>query len=89
MDYRQNRAWQRRDGLAVCRATRGFPQAERLGWTKQMREAAAAVNVAGGYDLLHFLDQARASPNEVEDFIHLARCLDYLDEAGQISFSGP
>jgi four helix bundle protein len=98
MDYRTNNAWQRCDELAVAvyRATRGFPREERLGLTKQVRDAAvsAAANVAEGYgrrtmrDLLHFLYQARGSLNEVEYFIHLARRLEYQDEARQASLVG-
>jgi len=93
MDYRNNKAWQRCDGLAVAvyRATKRFPKEERFGLTQQMRDAAvsAASNIAEGYgrrtvrDLLHFLYQARGSLNEVEYYIHLAHRLGYLDDAAR------
>ena len=97
MDYRSNKAWQRCDELAVAvyRATKAFPGAERFGLTKQIRDAAvsAAANIAEGYgrrtvrDLSHFLYQARGSLNEVEYFVHLAHRLEYLDGGQRASLA--
>ena len=88
MDYRNNKAWQTCDDLAVAvyQATETYPNHERYGLVSQMRRAAvsAAANVAEGYgratikDLLRFLYQARGSLYEVEYFIYLSGRLGYL-----------
>ena len=93
MDYRENRAWQACDNLAVAvyRATEGYPGHERYGLVSQMRRAAvsAAANVAEGYgratvrDLLRFLYQARGSLYEVGYFLHLSTRLGYLGQEGR------
>ena len=88
VDYRNNKAWQACDDLAVVvyQATEAYPDQERYGLVSQMRRAAvsAAANIVEGYgratvkDLLRFLHQARGSLFEVEYFIHLSGRLGYL-----------
>ena len=89
MDYRKSKAWQKCDDLAVAiyQATRTFPKEEIYGLVSQMRRAAlsAGANIAEGSgrrtrkDYLHFLYQARGSLREVENYVHLADRLGYLN----------
>lgn len=90
-DFHKMKAWQKADDfvLLIYEATRAFPDAEKFGLTSQMRRAAVSVpaNIAEGAgrehvkDFLRFLYIARGSLSEVEYYLHLARRLQYLDDA--------
>jgi four helix bundle protein len=90
-DYTKIGAWQKADDLtvAVYEVTRTFPREEIYGLTSQLRRASSSVpaNIVEGSarqskkDYLHFLYIARGSLAETQYFIHLARRLNYLDEA--------
>jgi four helix bundle protein len=86
-------AWQRAYslGLAVYRATSGFPDSERYGLTNQLRRCAVSIasNIAEGYgrgatnDYLRFLRIARGSICELDTQLHFAQDLGYLpDDVG-------
>ncbi len=90
-DYTKIGAWQKADDLtvAIYEVTRLFPREELYGLTSQLRRAASSVaaNVVEGSareskkEYLHFLYIARGSLAETQYFIHLAKRLNYLDEA--------
>lgn len=68
--------------------TRKFPKSEVYGLTDQMRRASASVgaNIAEGFgryyqkEKIRFLYNARGSLTEVQNFIYIAKDLDYLDK---------
>jgi four helix bundle protein len=88
--YRDLLAWQRGMDLVdtVYRATRSFPDHERLGLTSQLRRAAVSVpsNIAEGYgrgaqqEYLRFLRIARGSLFEVETQCLVGARLGYVNE---------
>lgn len=90
-DYTKIEAWKLADDLtvAVYQRTRQFPREELSGITSQLRRASYSVpaNIVEGSsreskrDYLHFLYIARGSLSETQYFVHLARRLDYLDQA--------
>ena len=73
--------------LGIYQATKRFPGEEQYGIVIQMRRAASSVtaNIAEGFGRFHFKDkvrfyyQARASTTEVQNFLLLAKDLDYVD----------
>lgn len=92
--HRDLHAWQRSYtlGLAIYRATSGFPAEERFGLTSQLRRCAVSIasNIAEGYgrgsrqDYLRFLRNARGSICELDTQLHFAHDLGYLDhQTGQ------
>ena len=86
--YPSIKAWRVADELAVAvyEGTRGFPHAERYGLVSQMRRASVSVpaNIAEGAsrfsqkEYFQFLSIARASLEELRDYLHLAKRLGYL-----------
>ena len=88
--FRELVVWQKGHELtlAVYRATKDFPSAERYGLTSQTRRAAASIgaNIAegcgrdGGPDFARFLQLAMGSASEVEYHLLLARDLDLLTD---------
>lgn len=91
-DFKKIIVWQKADDLAVeiYEITRAsFPKDETYGLTSQIRRAAVSVaaNVVEGSgrqtpaDFLRFLGFAQGSLSEVEYYLHLARRLNYLDDA--------
>lgn len=93
--YRDLVAWQKsfRFGLAVYRASAGFPSDERFGLVSQTRRSAISVtsNIAEGYgrgstkDYLRFLRQARGSLYEVDTQLLFAVELGYLDRERHVA----
>lgn len=79
----------------MYKVTARFPDDEKYGVTSQLRRAAAAIptNIAEGYgrtgdrELARFLSIAAGSTNEVEYLLLLARDLDYLPRATQLSLT--
>lgn len=73
--------------LMVYKITKKFSQDERFGLIKQLRRAASSItaNIAEGWGRYHFADknrfyyQARGSNCEVQNFIILAKDLNYID----------
>jgi len=90
-DFRKIKAWQLADDLAVrvYEVTKGFPRSEAYGMTSQLRRAAVSVaaNIVEGAlrettkDYLNFLHIARGSLAETQYLLHLARRLNFVDEA--------
>lgn len=86
--YRDLVAWQRAFalGVAVYRATRSFPDAERFGLTSQIRRSAISIasNIAEGYgrgsraEYLRFLKIGRGSLFEVETQVAFALEFQYI-----------
>jgi four helix bundle protein len=72
--------------LGVYEVTRTFPISEQFSITSQLRRAASSVtaNIAEGFGRYHYKDkvrffhQARGSLAEVQNFLILAKDLDYL-----------
>lgn len=89
-DFHKIKAWQHahRLTLDVYRASSGFPDTERFGIISQVRRSAASVgaNIAEGSgrgthaDYLRFLDIARGSLRETDNFLLLAKDLNYLPQ---------
>ena len=83
-------AWKKAHQLAldVYKLTKSFPKEEQYGVVSQLRRAASSVtaNIAEGFGRYHFNDkvrfyyQARGSVAEVQNFLFLARELDYISE---------
>jgi len=83
-------AWRLSHGLvlAIYQVTKLFPKEERFGIIDQLRRAVSSItaNIAEGWGRYHFADkirfyhQARGSLAEVQNFLILARDLDYLKE---------
>jgi four helix bundle protein len=91
LSFYELRVWKNAHRLAVeiWVLTSGFPRAEVFGMTSQLRRAASSVgaNIAEGYgryhypDRIKFLYQARGSLFEVQNFLLLARDLQYIQES--------
>lgn len=72
--------------LYIYQTTRNFPRDELFGITSQIRRATSSVtaNIAEGFARYHFNDkirfyhQARGSVGEVQNFLLLAKDLDYI-----------
>src|SRR5438045_9044834 len=89
--YKTLKAWQHAQRLAIecVRASRGFPDYERVSLADQLRRACYSVplNIAegntryGSRECRRFLDTARGSLAEVGTLIEMARCLEYLPAA--------
>lgn len=89
--HRDLHAWQHSYalGLALYRATTGFPAEERFGLTSQLRRCAVSIasNIAEGYgrgsrqDYLRFLRTARGSICELDTQLHFAHDLGFLDRS--------
>lgn len=73
--------------LQVYLETKKFPSDEKFGMISQMRRASSSVtaNIAEGFARFHYKDkikfyhQARASLAEVQNFLFLAKDLQYMD----------
>lgn len=82
-------AWQKSHSLVleIYNATSTFPRNEQFGLTNQLRRAAVSVvsNIAEGFgrrsvaDRTHFYDMARASLNEVQAQLLVARDVAFMD----------
>jgi four helix bundle protein len=89
-DHKKLRAFQLADALAlaVCKATRRFPDDERFGLRLQLRRGAVSVasNIVEGCarptqpDYLHLLGIAFGAACEVDYQLSLAHRLGYLSE---------
>jgi four helix bundle protein len=89
-DFRRLSVWEKAHGLVVevYLQTRGFPDEERFGLTRQIRGAAVSVasNIAegcgrgGDAELARFLHIALGSASELEYQLLLARDLGYLEQ---------
>jgi len=72
--------------LEIYKITKNFPREELFGVTNQLRRSAASItaNVAEGWgrfqpnDRIHFYHQARGSLTETENFLILAKDLNYI-----------
>jgi len=81
--------WQRAHALvvAVYKVTRDFPREELYGVTSQLRRAASSItaNIAEGFARYHYKDKvrfyhnARGSAAEVQNFLLLAKDLQYIE----------
>ncbi len=90
-DFRSITAWQKADDLVVriYEISKTFPKDEHYALTSQIRRAAVSVpaNMAEGSSMSHkkeysrLLRYARASLEEVDYYLHLARRLEYLSTA--------
>jgi len=73
--------------LMIYQITKKFPKDERFGLIDQLRRAASSItaNIAEGWGRYHYADkirfyyQARGSNCEVQNFVTLAKDLNYLD----------
>ena len=73
--------------LEIYKITKNFPSDERFGITSQIRRAAASItaNIAEGFARYHFKDkirfyyQARGSVAEVQNFLLLAKDLNFIN----------
>jgi len=83
-------AWQKAHSFTRCvyKITKHFPEDERYGMTSQFRRAAVSIgaNIAEGYkklskaDKLRFLNISDGSLAECENYIILARDVEYINE---------
>src|SRR3989338_174527 len=83
-------AWQKAHELTleVYRVTKTFPPHEQFGITSQLQRASSSItaNIAEGFARYHFKDkarfyyQSRGSVAEVQNFLLLARDLEFIDE---------
>ncbi len=72
--------------LEIYKLTNNFPQDEKFGIISQLRRAACSVtaNIAEGFSRYHFKDktrfyyQSRGSAAEVQNFLILAKDLNYI-----------
>jgi len=73
--------------LEIYKLTRNFPKEETYGIVSQLRRASSSVtaNIAEGFARYHFKDktrfyyQARSSMAEVQNFLLLAKDLEFID----------
>jgi len=73
--------------LEIYKLTKGFPKEELFGIIAQLRKAASSItaNIAEGFERYHFKDkirfyyQARGSVAEVQNFLLLAKDLEYIN----------
>lgn len=82
-------AWKKGHQLAleIYKATKDFPKEELYGVVSQLRRAASSVtaNIAEGFARYHYKDkvrfyhQARGSAAEVQNFLLLAKDLNYIN----------
>lgn len=89
-DFYQLDAWKENHKLTlmIYKETKSFPKEEKYGITDQLRRAASSItaNIAEGFGRYHYGDkirfyyQARGSLKEVQNFLFLAKDLEYLDE---------
>ena len=89
-DFYQLDAWKVNHKLTieVYKETDTFPQKEIYGLTSQLRRAASSTtaNIAEGFGYYHYANkirfyrQARGSIKEVQNFILLAKDLNYLQK---------
>jgi four helix bundle protein len=87
--HRTLKAWQHAKVLAIgcAKAAKEFPPEEQRALADQLRRAAysAALNIAegagrkGSREFRRFLDTARASLDEVEGILEIARELGYIE----------
>ena len=83
-------AWQKAHQLVldIYKITKGFPKEELFGVTNQIRRAVSSItaNIAEGFERYHFKDkikfyyQSRGSAAEVQNFLILAKDLNYIDD---------
>lgn len=88
--FTQLEAWKISHQLAleIYQITKNFPKDERFGIIDQLRRASASItaNIAEGWGRFHYADrnkfyyQARGSCCEVQNFLILAKDLNYLDQ---------
>ena len=82
-------AWQKGHLLVleIYKITKNFPKEELFGIISQLKRAASSVtaNIAEGFERYHFKDkvrfyyQARGSVAEVQNFLLLAKDLNFID----------
>ena len=73
--------------LEIYKITKNFPKEELYGLVSQLRRAASSItaNIAEGFARFHYKDkirfyyQARASVAEVQNFLLLAKDLNYIN----------
>ncbi len=73
--------------MEIYKVTKNFPEEEKFGLTSQLRRAVASVtaNIAEGFERFHFNDkvrfylQSRGSVAEVQNFLLLAKDLNFID----------
>ncbi len=73
--------------LGIYKLTENFPKEEKYGIATQLRRAVSSIgaNIAEGFARYHFKDktkfyyQARGSAAEVQNFLLLAKDLEYID----------
>jgi four helix bundle protein len=84
-------SWKEGHGLVldIYKITKSFPREEQFGITSQIRRAASSItaNLAEGWARYHFKDrtrfyyQSRGSWGEVQNFLVLARDLEYINNS--------
>ncbi len=87
-DFRDLKVWQKSHqlSLAVYRVTKDFPRNEQYGLTNQIRRSCFSIgaNIAEGCgkdtdaDLKRYLQIAMGSSSELENYLILARDLNYI-----------
>lgn len=97
-DFRSLKVWQNAHqlSLAVYRATRDFPRDEQYGLTSQIRRSSYSIgaNIAEGCgkdtdaDLKNYLQIAMGSSSELENYLILARDLEYIHKEEYDSLQG-
>ena len=81
-------AWKKSHDLVlkIYKITKYFPKEEKYGMISQLRRAGSSItaNIAEGFSRYHFKDkirfyyQSRGSVSEVQNFLILAKDLDYI-----------
>jgi four helix bundle protein len=89
-DFHNLKIWERSHQLtlSIYRATRGFPKDELYSLTNQVRRASSSIgaNIAEGCgkdsdsDLKRYLLIAMGSSSELENYLVLAKDLEYLEK---------
>lgn len=89
-NFYQLDAWKKGHKLVkgIYKHTEKFPDNEKYGLTNQLNRASSSItaNIAEGFGRFHFPDkvrfyyQARGSLKETQNFILLAKDLNYLDK---------
>lgn len=88
-DFYELDAWKESHRLVVLvyKLVKMFPKEEKFGMIDQLRRASSSItaNIAEGFgryhfkDKIHFYYQSRGSVKEVENFLFLAKDLNYVD----------
>jgi len=90
-DFKKLKVWQKSHTLAVAvyECTRAFPKEEVYGLASQMRRAAVSIGATlsegcgrdSANEYLHFLQIAKGSASELENYFLLCQAIGFLSDA--------